>query len=100
VPSERINILEGLALAGDLTIYGKRKSVTIIREQDGKRTSKSIDLTDKDLFKSPYYYLAQNDIIYVEANKTRVNSSSVGPNTAIVVSSISILISLIAILVR
>ena len=88
VPSERINILEGLALAGDLTIYGKRKTVTIIREQDGKRTSKSIDLTDKDLFKSPYYYLAQNDIVYVEANKTRVNSSAVGPNTAIIVSSI------------
>jgi len=100
VPSERINILEGIALAGDLTIYGKRKTVTIIREQDGKRTSKSIDLTDKDLFKSPYYYLAQNDIIYVEANKTRVNSSAVGPNTAIIISSLSILISLAAILVN
>ena len=98
VPSERINILEAIALAGDLTIYGKRKSITLIREQDGKRTSVSMDLTDKDLFKSPYYYLAQNDIIYVEANKTRVNSSAVGPNTAIIVSSISILISLVAIL--
>lgn len=100
IPSERINILEGLALAGDLTIYGKRESVTIIREQDGIRTSKLIDLTDKDLFKSPFYYLAQNDIVYVEANKTRVNSSAVGPNTAIIVSSISILISLVAILVN
>lgn len=100
VSSERINILEGLALAGDLTIYGKRKSVTLIREQDGKRTSNIIDLTDKDLFMSPYYYLAHNDIIYVEANKTRVNSSAVGPNTAIIVSSISILISLVAILVN
>ena len=59
-----------------------------------------IDLTKRELFTSPYYYLAQNDIIYVEANKTRVNSSKVGSNTSILVSSLSILISLAAILVN
>ncbi|GAA4882852.1 polysaccharide biosynthesis/export family protein [Flaviramulus aquimarinus] len=99
VQSERINILEAIAQAGDLTIYGKRKTVTLIREQNGKRTSTTIDLTDKNLFSSPYYYLAQNDIIYVESNKTRVNASAVGPNTGIIVSTLSILISLAAILV-
>ncbi len=98
VTNERITILEAIAIAGDLTIYGKRKSVTLIREQNGKRTFTNIDLTNKELFDSPYFYLTQNDIIYVESNKTRVNSSAVGPNTYILVSSISILISLVAIL--
>jgi polysaccharide export outer membrane protein len=98
--NERINITEALALAGDLTIYGKRKTITLIREHDGVREFIPIDLTNKELFNSPYYYLAQNDIIYVESNKTRVNSSRVGPNTAVIVSSLSILISLIAILAR
>ena len=100
VLNERISIIEALGLAGDLTIYGKRKSVTLIREQDGKRTFNSIDLTNKELFNSPYYYLAQNDVIYVEPNKTKVNSSAVGPNTSVIISSLSILITLIAIFVR
>ncbi|WP_045475144.1 polysaccharide biosynthesis/export family protein [Winogradskyella sp. PG-2] len=96
--NERITILEAIALAGDLTIYGKRKPVTLIREQNGKREFIHIDLTDKALFNSPYYYLSQNDILYIEANKTRVNSSKVGPNTTILISTLSILISLAAIL--
>lgn len=100
VLNERLNIPEVLALAGDLTIYGNRETVTLIREQDGERKFIPIDLTNKELFNSPYYFLAQNDIIYVEANKTRVNASAVGPNTAIIISSLSILISLIAILAR
>jgi polysaccharide export outer membrane protein len=98
VLNERINVIEALALAGDLTIYGERSSITLIREQNGKRTFIDIDITDKALFNSPYFYLTQNDIIYVKANKTRVNSSVVGPNTYILVSSLSILISLVAIL--
>lgn len=100
IDNERINIIEALALAGDLTIYGDRESVTLIREQNGIRTFTNLDLTNKSIFNSPYYFLTQNDIIYVEANKTRVNSSSIGPNSYILVSSISILISLAAILLR
>ena len=100
VLNERISIIEAIGLAGDLTIYGKRKSVTLIREQNGKRTFTSIDLTNKQLFNSPYYYLAQNDVIYIEPNKTRINSSAVGPNTSVIISSLSILITLIAIFVR
>ncbi len=100
IVNERITIPEALALAGDLTIYGKRKTVTLIREQNGTRTFIPIDLTSKAMFNSPYYYLVQNDILYVEANKTRVNASAVGPNTSIIVSSLSILISLAAILIR
>jgi len=100
VPNERITIVEALALAGDLTIQAKRKSILLIREQNGKRDFATIDLTNKKLFNSPYYYLAQNDVIYVQPNKAKVNSSSVGSGTGILISSISILISLIAILTR
>ncbi|MGF1555106.1 polysaccharide biosynthesis/export family protein [Paucihalobacter sp.] len=100
IENERINILEAIALAGDLTIYGKRTTITLIREQNGIREFLPIDLTKKELFNSPHYYLAQNDIIYVESNKTRVNSSKVGPNTSIIVSSLSILIALAAILIN
>ena len=100
IPNERITIVEALGLAGDLTIQGKRNNVLLIREIDGKRTFVTIDLTNKNLFSSPYYYLAQNDVIYVEPNKAKINSSAVGANAGIILSSISTLISLIAILTR
>lgn len=100
VPNERITIPEAISNAGDLTIYGNRESVTLIREKNGKRSFIPIDLTDKDLFNSDYYYLTQNDVLYVEPNKTRINSSMVGPNTSVIISAFSILITLVAILVR
>ena len=98
--NERISIIEAIGLAGDLTIYGKRKSVSVIREQNGKRTFTSIDLTNNELFNSPYYYLAQNDVIYVEPNKTKINSSAVGPNTSVIIAAVSIIITVVAIFVR
>ena len=100
VPNERISIIEAIGMAGDLTIQGKRTTVTLVREVQGERKFVSIDLTNKQLFNSPYYYLAQNDVIYVEPNKTKINSSAVGSNAGIILSSISTLISLIAILTR
>ena len=100
ITNERVSILEAISLANDLTIHGKRKTVLLIREQNGKRVFVNIDLTSKELFNSPYFYLSQNDVIYVAPNKTKVNSSAVGANTAVIVSSISILISLIAIILK
>lgn len=100
VSNERITIVEALGLAGDLNIQGNRNSVILMREKDGKRSFVTIDLTNKKLFDSPYYYLAQNDVLYVEPNKTKINSSAVGSNAGIIISSISTLISLIAILTR
>jgi polysaccharide export outer membrane protein len=100
VPNERITIIEALGLAGDLNIQGKRNTVMLIREQEGERTFTNIDLTNKKLFNSPYYYLAQNDVLYVEPNKTKINSSAVGTNTSVIISSVSILITLLALLVR
>jgi polysaccharide biosynthesis/export protein len=100
VENERISIIEAIGLAGDLTIHGKRKSVMLIREIEGKRAFATIDLTNKALFNSPYYYLSQNDVIYVAPNKTKVNSSVVGTNTGVIVSSVSIFITLLALLIR
>lgn len=100
IPNERITIVEALGLAGDLSIQGKRNAVLLIREQEGKRTFITMDLTNKKLFNSPYYYLAQNDVIYVEPNKTKINSSAVGTNTSVIISSVSILITLLALILR
>ncbi len=100
IPNERVSIIEAIGMAGDLTIQGKRSSVLLIREQAGKRVKIPIDLTNEQLLNSPYYYLAQNDVIYVEPNKAKRNSSAVGANTGVIISAISTIISLIAILTR
>jgi polysaccharide export outer membrane protein len=100
IPDERISIIDAIGLAGDLTIYGERENITLIREQNGTRTFVNVDLTNRELFKSPYFFLTQNDVIYVKPNKTRTNSSAVGPNTSVIVSGVSILISLLAIFLR
>jgi len=98
IPNERISILEALGLAGDLEIHGKRKNVMLIREQNGKRMFVNIDLTNKELFASPYFYLSQNDVLYIEPNKVEVNSSAVGANTGVILGSISILLSIVTLL--
>jgi len=100
VDNEKISVLEAIGLAGDLNIQAKRSKITLVREQQGKRTLATFDLTSEALFNSPYFYLAQNDVIYVKPNKSKINSSAVGPNTSILISSVSTLISLIAILTR
>jgi polysaccharide biosynthesis/export protein len=76
VPSEKVSLIKALGLAGDITIYGEKSNVTLIRETDGKRIVKHIDLNSADFLTSPYYYLQANDIIYVEANKDKVASVS------------------------
>jgi len=76
VPNEKITMLEALGLAGDITIYGKRDNVMLIREEEGKKTIKRLNLNSSELLNSPYYYLRSNDIVYVEPNKARVAGSS------------------------
>ena len=93
--NERVTILEALSMAGDLTIYGKRNNILIIHEEEGKKTYTRIDITDANLLNNPAYYLAQNDVIIVEANKTKLNSSVVGPNITLLMSGVSILLSLL-----
>ena len=100
IQSERITLPEALSLAGDLTIFGNRKNILVIREMDGIKTHNFIDITSADFINSPFYYLDQNDIIYVEPNKTKVNSSAVGPNVTATISAVSLLITIVALLIR
>ena len=100
VTGERVTILEAVSMAGDLTIYGDRKQVTVVREKDGAKIIAEVDLTDANLVNSPYYYLAHNDWVYVKQNKTRVNSSVVGPNLTVAISALSLLVTIIALSTR
>lgn len=100
VSNERINLLEALAMAGDLTIYGMRDNVKLIRTgQDNKQEIITMDLNKAETVLSPYYQLQQNDIIYVTPNKTKAKNSDIGTNTGLWLSSTSILVSLANILV-
>jgi polysaccharide export outer membrane protein len=76
VPSEKISMLEALGMAGDLTIYGKRDNVLLIREENGKRQVRRINLTSRNFFLSPYYYLQPNDVVYVEPSKAKISTAS------------------------
>ena len=99
VGNEKINILEALAQAGDLTIYGVRNNVKLIREDaDGKKQIYTLNLNDASLVNSPYYYLQQNDIVYVEPNKVKSRNSGIGQSTTLWLTSTSILISLASLL--
>lgn len=104
VSNEKVNVLEALAMAGDMTIYGVRDNVKLIREDaQGKREIVMLDLTKSDLVLSPYFYLQQNDILYVTPNKTVAKNSGIGNATTIAISATSILVSiasLIATLVK
>lgn len=71
VPSEKINIIEALGLAGDMTEFGKRENVLLIREQNGQRTVVRLNLNEKATLNSPYFYLRQNDVVYVEPSRYR-----------------------------
>ena len=81
VTGDKITLLEALSLAGDLTIYGRRDRVSVIREINGKRTVYINDLRSMDLFTSPSYYLKQNDVVLVEPNKVRAGQSTINENS-------------------
>ncbi len=101
ITNEKVNVLEALAMAGDMTIYGVRDNVKLIREDvDGKREIINLNLNKADIVTSPYYYLKQNDILYVTPNKTKAKNSDIGNSTTLWVSSISILVSIAGLLVN
>ncbi|OBQ55593.1 polysaccharide biosynthesis/export family protein [Tamlana sp. s12] len=99
VTNEHLSIIEAITLAGDLTIYGKRDEVLLIRMENGTKKYIPLDLTQKTILDSPYFYVKQNDIIYINPNKTKVNASVVGPNTSVILSSLSILLTVIGLLI-
>ena len=75
IPSERVTILDVLGLAGDLTVFGKRNNIRVIRETNGVRETGTVNLNDGKIFNSPYYFLRQNDIVYVEMNDRKINNA-------------------------
>ncbi|RRN76757.1 sugar transporter [Pseudoxanthomonas sp. SGD-10] len=100
VQNDRITILEALGMAGDLTINGVRQNVMVIREQNGKKQEYRIDLTQKSSLNSPVYYLAQNDVIYVQPNGARMQSSKYTQNTSVFISIVGVIITTISVLTR
>jgi polysaccharide export outer membrane protein len=101
IPNEKVTLLEALGLAGDLTIYGRRDNVLVIRDEDGVKTFKRIDLNTDELFRSNYYYLKSNDIVYVEPNKQKVTSTSNASRwIPVVISALSATIILVDRLVK
>lgn len=74
IPNEKITVLDALGLAGDLTIFGRRENVLLIREKSGEKQFARLNLNSSELFNSPYYYLKQNDVLYVEPNKGKAAS--------------------------
>ena len=99
IKNGKVNVFEALALARDLTIWGMRDNVKIIREdKDGKRNVYEVNLNDVNILTSPYYYLQQNDVVYVTPNQSKAKNSDVGSSTSLWFSATSILVSLVSLM--
>lgn len=98
INGDKVTVLQAISLARDLTIFGKRENVAVVREIDGERIIYQMDLTSVDMFKSPGYYLKQNDIVYVEPSEIKARQSTVDDKTlrvtSIMVSTGSLLITI------
>ena len=91
ISKDQITLLEAISMAGDLTIYGKRDAIFVIREENGERVTHWVDIRSQDIFNSPVYYLKQNDVVYVQPNKVRAGQSTINENN---VKSVSLWISI------
>lgn len=101
VSTEKMSVLEALAQAGDLTIYGRRDNVLLIRENaDGQKEAHRLNLNDANIINSPYYYVQQNDYIYVEPNSVKAKNSAIGQSTTLWFSFVSILTSVASLVVN
>jgi polysaccharide export outer membrane protein len=101
ITDERINLLEALGLAGDLTVFGKRENVLVIRETGGERTMVRLNLNSKDVLSSPYFNLKQNDVIYVEPVKSKgAQASSTSRVLPFVTAGVSIISAAVLIFYR
>lgn len=100
IPNERITLPEIIGVAGDLNITGLRNNILVIRDVNGVKTEYRVDLTSKAIFNSPVYYLAQNDVVYVEPNRAKRNSSLISSTAGIFISVASLLITTINVLTK
>ncbi len=103
VEGDKVTVLQAISLARDLTIFGQRENVTVIREREGERVMYQINLCDVSMFKSPAYYLQQNDIVYVEPSDIKARQSTTDDKalrmTSILVSSGSLLVSIATLII-
>ena len=97
VNSQRFTLLDALSAAGDLTEYGERGNVLVIREENGKQMYHRMNLADSNIFSSPYFYLQQNDVVYVEPNQIRIDNSKYNQNNAFKLSVISTIVSAVSV---
>ncbi|MRZ27080.1 polysaccharide biosynthesis/export family protein, partial [Parabacteroides distasonis] len=101
ISNEKVNLLEALAMAGDMTVYGLRDNVKLIREDaNGKQQIVTLDLNNAETILSPYYWLQQNDIVYITRNKAKARNSDVGNSISLWFSATSILVSVVSLLVN
>lgn len=100
IRDERVTLPQALALAGDLTRDASRENITLVREEDGKQMVAKIDLTATDLFNSPYFFLKQNDLIYVEPNYRGVKKSGIIENVPVLLSLFTVILSSIVLITR
>ncbi|MGL5618813.1 MAG: polysaccharide biosynthesis/export family protein, partial [Tannerellaceae bacterium] len=100
IPNERITLLEALGLAGDMTVYGKRNNVLVIREINNKQLHHRVNMNSNDLFSSPVYYLQQNDVVYVEPNKAKATGGDYSSFMPLFVSLGSLFTTIAALLIR
>ncbi len=100
IDNEKVSILEALAMAGDMTVYGERKNIKLVREDaSGERKIVELDITKPSIISSPYYYLQQNDVLYVTPNKSKAKTAGISSSTTIWFSVISTTVSLATLLV-
>ena len=100
VPNEKITLIEAIGIAGDLNITAKRKNILLLRDENGIKKQYRIDLTNNNFINSPVYYLTQNDVIYIEANQAKINSSNVTGSSSILVAIASLVITTVNILTK
>ncbi|WP_417012462.1 polysaccharide biosynthesis/export family protein [Alistipes sp.] len=99
ITKDRISLFDALAMAGDLTIFGQRENVALIREENGKRTIHYFDLKDPNILTSPYFYLQQDDVVYVTPNKYKAQAGEINQNRSFYISLVSVAVSVATLLV-
>ncbi|WP_242589779.1 polysaccharide biosynthesis/export family protein [Kaistella haifensis] len=100
VPNGKATLLNALGMAGDLTMYGKRDDVLLVRNIDGNITKERINLLDANFINSPYFHLKQGDVIYVSSNKTREKTAKLDPNSGLYIGIASIVVTILALVFK
>lgn len=98
--SQRLTLFDALAMSGDLTLYGKRDNILIVRDFQGAKSYNRVDITRADFVNSAFYYLDQNDLIYVEPRKSKIDSTAIGANIPAIISIVGFLLTTILLLTK